>query len=297
MKYFHLISKVFAASVTFFLTGCHISLTNLTPKDVPQNPSGIYTLGVSAEITDGNVDSESIEASVVIDGKKYPMVPSEGAQNVFQFDYALPKDRDSAKYYFEVDYTFETGSGKVRTEIGELSEFFLTNRYVVTLETSRAPVGTVVPVLGRGFTPSDTIIMGPIAADTRYVSENVIEFTVPGLMAGESYDVVWESGYGNVPMGKFRIDAANITVIPESLSLSVGSSRALTFDIDSPAPPGGLAVQVTTDVPESVIMPEVVIPAGQRTVTVQVQGGAIGAGSLFVSIAGQGEITIPVIVN
>ena len=139
--------------------------------------------------------------------------------------------------------------------------------------------------------------MGPVAADTRYVSENVIEFTVPGLMAGESYDVVWESGYGNIPLGKFRIDAANITVIPDALNLRVGSSRALTFDIDSPAPPGGLAVQVTTDIPQSVIMPEVIIPAGQRTVSVQVEGGVIGTGSLFISIAGQNEIIVPVVVE
>lgn len=297
MKYFPLISKVLAASVTFFLTGCHISLTNLTPKDIPQNPSGIYTLGVSTDITNGNVDKETIEASVIIDGEKYPMVPSDTAEGVFQFDYALPRDRDSAKYYFEVNYQFESGSETVRTKIGELNEFFLTNRYVVTLETNRAPVGTVVPVLGRGFTPSDSIIMGPIAADTRYVSENVIEFTVPGLMAGQSYDVVWESGYGNMPLGKFRVDAANITVIPETLTLRVGSSRALTFDIDSPAPPGGLGVQVTTDIPESVIMPEVIIPAGQRTVSVQVQGGAVGAGNLYVSIAGQSEIVVPVVVE
>lgn len=290
---------VFLASVTFFLSGCYVTLTNLTPSEIPQNPSGIYTLSVATEIIDGNVDPESIEANVVIDGKKYAMAPSDNAPSIFQFDYALPKERDNARYYYEVNYRFDTqsGNGKLRTEISDVADFFLTNRYVVTLETSRAPVGTVVPVLGRGFAPSDSIIMGPVAADTRFVSDNVIEFTVPGLMAGESYDVVWESGYGNIPLGKFRIDAANITVLPDSLNLKVGSSRVLAFDIDSPAPPGGLAVQVTTDIPESVIMPEVIIPAGQRTVSVQVEGGAIGAGSLFVSIAGQNEIVVPVVVE
>lgn len=297
MKNCKLLSTLFAAGVTFFLTGCHITLTNLTPERVPQNPSGIYTMSVATEITDGNVDPETIEASVIIDGKKFDMESSEVAPNVFEFDYALPKGRDSASYYYEVNYSFDSGSSKVRTKVSELSDLLLTNRYVVTLETNRAPVGSVVPVLGRGFTPSDAIVVGPIAADTEFVSENVIKFTVPGLMAGESYDVVWESGYGNMPLGKFRIDAANITVVPESLKLKVAATRALTFDIDSPAPPGGLAVEVTTDIPESVIMPEVIIPAGQRTVTVQVEGGAIGTGSLFVSIAGQSEVVVPVTVE
>ena len=178
MKYCKLLSTLFAACVTFFLTGCHITLTNLTPKDVPQNPSGIYTMSVATEITDGNVSEESIEANVIIDGKKFEMEPTELAPNVFEFDYALPKGRDSARYYYEVNYTFENTSSKVRTKVSELSEMFLTNRYVVTLETSRAPVGSVVPVLGRGFTPSDAIVVGPIAADTEFVSENVIKFTI-----------------------------------------------------------------------------------------------------------------------
>ena len=122
MKYCKLLSTLFAACVTFFLTGCHITLTNLTPERVPQNPSGIYTMSVSTEITDGNVDPETIEARVVIDGKKFEMESSEVAPSVFEFDYALPKGRDSASYYYEVNYSFGSGSSKVRTKVSELSD-------------------------------------------------------------------------------------------------------------------------------------------------------------------------------
>jgi hypothetical protein len=58
-----------------------------------------------------------------------------------------------------------------------------------------------------------------------------------------------------------------------------------------------LLVNVTTDVPHSVIMPEVIIPAGQNSVSVSIQGGEPASGSLFVGAAGKGEITVPVSVT
>jgi hypothetical protein len=54
---------------------------------------------------------------------------------------------------------------------------------------------------------------------------------------------------------------------------------------------------VTTDVPESVIMPEVVVPEGSTNVVVTVKGGKPGAGTLYLKGFGQGEITIPVSVS
>ncbi|NRA25725.1 MAG: cell surface protein [Opitutales bacterium] len=299
MKFSKLIATAFAATLSFLLSGCYITTTNLTPARMPQNPSGIYTLSATTEIRDGSVDADSVRMDVVIDGETYPMVADESLPGVFNFDYVLPVGRDAARFYFVTQYKSEHSNEKSlhKEKTGSLNEFYLTNRYVVTMEANRAPVGTVIPVLGRGFGPSDTISMGPVVADTNYVSENIIEFTVPGLLAGQSYDVVWESGYGSIPLGKFRIDAAQISVLPESLNIRSGSARPLTFRIDSPAPPGGLPIEVTTDIPESVIMPEVIIAAGQETNTVQIQGGKIGSGSLFISIAGQGEIEVPITIS
>ena len=61
--------------------------------------------------------------------------------------------------------------------------------------------------------------------------------------------------------------------------------------------PGGTLLDVTTDVPESVIMPEVVIPQGQTYVSVTVEGGKTGTGNLFLKGFGSGEVTIPVTVS
>ncbi|MFA5265972.1 MAG: cell surface protein, partial [Opitutaceae bacterium] len=60
---------------------------------------------------------------------------------------------------------------------------------------------------------------------------------------------------------------------------------------------GGILLDITTDVPESVIMPEVVVPAGQTTVSIPVQGGKKGSGTLFLKGFAQGEISVPVTVR
>jgi len=74
-------------------------------------------------------------------------------------------------------------------------------------------------------------------------------------------------------------------------------AQLLSFSIANPAPPGGSLLDITTDVPESVIMPEVVVPQGQTAVSVNVEGGKPGTGSLFLKGFGNGEVTVAVTVT
>src|SRR5690606_29899422 len=98
---------------------------------------------------------------------------------------------------------------------------------------------------------------------------------------GRSYQVRVSGVNSSQPVGTFRVDAVNLTVSPGSLHLRSGETQALTFTLPTSAPTGGLLLDATTDIPESIIMPEVVVPAGSNTVTVQVTGGQPGTGSLF----------------
>jgi hypothetical protein len=41
-------------------------------------------------------------------------------------------------------------------------------------------------------------------------------------------------------------------------------------------------------------MPEIIVPQGQTSVTITVEGGKPGTGSLFLKGYGAGEVTIPV---
>ena len=288
-----------AIALGVLLTGCtSVSITNLTAPSLPENPSQIYTISLRVTTKSGSVVKKSIKPSIVIDGKNYPMPASPMGDGLFEFDYQLPPGRDEIAYYFLVQYLYEARSGFVKEEaFSELQHANIARRYVLSLEVNRGPVGARVSVLGRGFTPNDAIYFDNLPARTVYESANAISFYVPAVEANRNYKIMLGSTAGNSPVGTFRVDATNVQVFPDSLHLRSGETQSVTFTLPYAAAQGGLLLDVTTDVPESVIMPEVVVPAGQNSVTIPVQGGKKGTGMLYLKGYGQGEVTIPVTVQ
>ena len=63
------------ASVALALfSGCDsVVLTNLTPASLPENPSQIYTITLRVTPKISTVVPGSTKASIVIDGRNYPM--------------------------------------------------------------------------------------------------------------------------------------------------------------------------------------------------------------------------------
>jgi hypothetical protein len=55
-----------------------------------------------------------------------------------------------------------------------------------------------------------------------------------------------------------------------------------------------LCINVTTDIPNSVIMPEVRLATGEDSATVAIEGGEPGKGHLYVSAQGFDELTVPI---
>src|SRR5690606_20878826 len=151
----------------------------------------------------------------------------------------------------------------------------------LTMETNRGPVGAKNSVVGRGFGPADVIKFDGQPVRTVNESANSLSFYVPAVETGRNYRVTFEGAAGSSPVRTFRVDPAQVEVSPSSLSLSQGTTQPLTFTLPAPAPTGGQLLDVTTDVPDSVIMPEVLVPEGRSSVTVEVKGGAPGTGSLF----------------
>jgi hypothetical protein len=264
------------------LSGCEsVVLTNLTPSSIPENPSQIYTLTLRVTPKIQTIVPGSTKAAIIIDGQSYEMKKSSLADGLYEFDYQLPAGRDELPYYFLVNYETENAN----------------TRYVLALEVNRGPVGARVSVLGRGFTPQDIIYFDNTPTRTVFESPNALSFFVPALDANRNYAVTLGSTAGNSPVGTFRVDGSSLSVSPSSLTLRTGEKQTITFTVPNAAPPGGLLLDITTDVPESVIMPEVVVPAGQTSVTVTVESGKPGSGSLFLKGYGAGELTIPVTVT
>lgn len=283
----------------FVLAGCQtLTLTNLTPGNLPENPSRIYTITLRVTPARGTTPPTEITPHIVIDGSSYVMSKSSMGENIYEYDYQLPANRTEMAYYFLVKYKDEyNGRIENREAYSELTRATTVNRYVLSLEVNRGPVGARISVLGRGFSPQDVIYLDNVPARTVYESANSLSFYVPALEAGRNYQVMLGSASGNSPVGTFRIDASTLTVVPSALTLRSGEAQVLTFSLPNPAPTGGLLLDVTTDVPECVIMPEVLVPAGQTTLSVQVQGGKPGNGSLYLKGFGAGEVTIPVTVT
>ena len=288
------------ATTTFalFLAGCGSTIVNMTSDTIAENPSSIYTITARVKPNETELVKGSLKVQIVIDGQIHPMVKSPLGDGLYEFDYRMPAGRTDATYYLLVNYASQRGELVFPVEeFTELRTIKLTNRYVYTLEAVRGPIGARIAIVGRGFTPQDVVYLDSVPARTVFESPNAIAFAVPAVPAGRAYAVSLNNGTTSQQVGSFRVDGLSLDVAPSSLNLTTGGRATLTFSLGSPAPEGGLLIDVSTDVPASVIMPEVIIPAGATTATITVQGGQPGSGNLFVTGAGNGEITVPVTVS
>lgn len=285
------------ALAALFLVGCDVKVTDRTPKTFSANPSGVYT--ITAEIKARPVVRPgSLKANVVIDGKIFPMQASEMGGRLWEFDYRLPGNQTEAAYYILVSYEISQGESTQMHEVYTgLTRFSISNRYSLSLDASRAPIGAQITVLGRGFTQSDLVYVGETQAQTIYKSENSLAFIVPPVAAGQNYPVSVGAPGTGLDVGTIRVDQGVLNVTPSTLSIVSGQKSQLIFRLPTESPAGGLLLDITTDVPASVVMPEVTIPAGARSVNVVVQGGKPGSGTIFIGAPGFGEIQVPITVS
>lgn len=290
------LGAVFALAL---LSGCEaVTLTNLTPPAMDENPSEIYTFSLRITPHTNAVVRSSIVPHIIVDGHSFRLKPSSLGNGIYDFEYQVAPGRTEIAYYFLVDYSVEGNNVMTPQEAyTEVQHVSIVRRKVLSLEVNRGPVGSRINVLGRGFTPSDVVAFDGTPARTKFEAETALSFYVPALDPNRNYTVTLQSPAGNSPVGTFRIDPSTVTVSPSSLTLRTGERQPLTFTIPNPALDGGTLLDVTTDVPESVIMPEVVVPQGQTSVTVTVEGGKPGNGNLFLKGYGNGEVTIPVTVT
>lgn len=285
--------------VTWLLAGCGPTLINNTPNPMPPNPSGIYTLSLTVKSEDGAILRDSLRPKVVIDGETYPMRASDVGRRVFDFDYVMPEGREKALYYYVLDYEVDYNGSPSPRQVtsSDVYELNLISRYVISMASQRGPVGSEIAVVGSGFKQTDKIIVGGFEARTTYASPNAITFVVPSLPKDASYPVELKNQNGRQLIGEFHVDGSRLRASPRELRLSPGQRSSLSFAIDAPAPMGGLPVEVKTDASASIIMPQVIIPEGQRTHSVPVEGGEPGQGTLFINAQGFNESRVRLLVQ
>ena len=293
-------NSLFLMALLLLLGGCNSVFQDFTPERIPENPSGIYTFSFAADIPKGNRVKGSERAEITINNKTFPMVRSSSDDLTFTYDYKMPAGIKEARYYYTVYWDYSTAQGTktaVRYSTQEEEKVFharLINRYPIQLVNDRGPAGSRIPIVGSGFSSQDVVVVGGVEAATTIHSPNSIEFTVPALSAGRAYRVVVRTGGGDLAAGNFRIDEAAMSVQPSFIELASGSTDFVIIETGNPAPLGGLYVEARTDVPDSVIMPEIIIPEGARSVNVNITGGQPGNGVLILTVPGFAPVEIPV---
>jgi hypothetical protein len=268
-------------------------IRNDIPAQIPQNSSEIYTIAMSIDENGHEIIRDSCSARVAIDGEVHKM--SMGEDLEYTYNYKRPSGRHRAKYYYEVDFK-EKYSGGIRTrfERSNLYELSIVNRYVVGFESNRGIPGSAVTLLGRGFEDGDYIEIGGVACPTTFISQHSLSFVVPLMERCGKYHAKLVSDNGDIGLGDFHVDQVTFYANPPSIDLVSGEKQVFVVSIDFEAPENGILIDVTTNVPDSVIMKDILIPAGAKSASVIVQGGDVGSGMLYLTANGFEELKIPI---
>jgi len=282
------------------LVGCSTYLVNQTPQQFPPSPDGTYTIAAEVKTNQKNIIPDSFEAFVVIDGEQFPMSREFSSNYLFVYDYKPSTEKSITRFYYVLNYMEENknNSQSLKQIISNLHQTQLPDKLRFRLDRKRAAVDTKVSLYGDQFTDQDHVLIDGISCETTFVSTGELQFLVPEINPSFGYEVkVFTSG-GLFNTGVLRVDAANpLRVLPSELELKVGQSKAIAFMLNHPAPQGGLYIDVTTDIPDSIIMPEILISESAHTISTTIQGKQIGEGYLFIKTGELPEIVVPITVR
>ena len=279
------------------LTGCGLACNNLTPAKSPQNASGIYTMRMSTNLSDGSIIATSVEPMIVVDGQTHPMQSDPLNRDTYFYDYKMPANQNQAAYYYVVNYKADFhGTIRTRQIVSDLHTLKIVNRYVHTLECDRGLVGSKIMIIGRGFNPNDQVKVGEVDAPTHFVSSTALRFTVPHVVPNQVYPVSIHTDGEALHVGLFRVDPSMFHTNLGHIQLVKGEEVMLTIRIDFDAPAEGLPLHITTDIPDSIVMEEVTIPAGERSVSVVIEAAQEGQGTLYIEGLGFAEKALPVLI-
>ncbi|MDR1303314.1 MAG: hypothetical protein LBJ81_01685 [Puniceicoccales bacterium] len=289
-------SKILLLAAAMGLGGCmEEDICNMTPNVMPQNQSHMYTITMGVRNSDGDILQKTIKPYVVIDGEKHGMQKHPDGNNIFVYDCPFP-DLGTIPYYFELIYEINR-HGTIREKIAksELYHTTITNKYIFALDANRGPVGAPVNIVGCGLGRADRVRVGGRMVASEWLSAGAVEFRVPPMDCDREYEVYLLSGRKEFFAGTLFIDRSNLQCSSDFIRLNSGESQRLVFMIDQAAPADGIELAVTTDIPNSIIMPEVRFSAGERTASVNIRGSEeAGEGTLFVGAKGFRPLEIPV---
>lgn len=95
------------ALLVALMAGCATSLiTNLTPTQVPRNPTGQYLVEMKLDTTQQTLRVDSVTPYVMVGLNEYKMRPTLKMTNRFETYVTVPPGQDSIVYHFKVNYLY-----------------------------------------------------------------------------------------------------------------------------------------------------------------------------------------------
>ena len=96
-------------------------ITNLTPTQLPRNPSGQYLVELKLDSKQQSLRADSITPKVVSGFNTYPMRPTLKMANRWEALVPVPANQDALIYHFKVDYEYnkfgnKPGQGSLTSE-------------------------------------------------------------------------------------------------------------------------------------------------------------------------------------
>jgi hypothetical protein len=108
--------------LTILIASCTTKVvTNLTPSQLPRNPSGQYLVEMKLDSKQQTLREESITPQVVSGFNTYPMRPTLKMTDRWEALVPVPANQDSLVYHFKVDYEYnkfgsKPGQGSLTSE-------------------------------------------------------------------------------------------------------------------------------------------------------------------------------------
>jgi hypothetical protein len=283
------------ASLVCFLGCAHVHIKNATPEVLPVNASGVYPLTMDFSMLSSGVNERSVVARICVDGRKMSM--KRISRGRYSYEYRMPADRASVPYFFEVNYSRQTDAGIQHIcEKSPTYQLLLSDHYALGMDTQRGTPGTIVTIIGRGLREGDAVYVNDQAVETRYISPTSIQFRIPPLAADRYYIVELADSHETLPVGEIFIDRGIIKTSPRALEIPKGQSVELVINLSSTALGNGVEVEVTTDIPDAIFVPDVVVRGGKSSTTAIIEGAEPARGTLFLRADGFMETAVPVVV-
>lgn len=314
------------------------SITNMTAPSLTPNASNIYLITARIKPRASNVVPDSVVAKLIIDGNAYKMTKAPQLANVYEYEFQAPAGVTELRYYFLIEYQVSNvGLLRSRIDYSPLQVASIVGRDTLGLSASRGPAGARIAVTGRGFTSQDNVYFNETLVPSTYDSANSVSFQVPALPDNQNYTVSIGDAPGKLVIGTFRIDAApsgaqqdvsgfhaaapltttsmgapaaapdasaaaqqtgTLTVSPSEVKIRQSQTTTLMFMVPQKVTGSPMLIDVTTDIPKSVIMPEVFVHPGSNVGSVTLEGGEPGSGHLYAKMPGSDKpIVIPVTVQ